>query len=158
MFKKIEAFGWLSTITALFLAVTIITIQVILRYVFSIGITWASELARYLIIYISLIGSALVIRKDSHPSVDVMVELLPEKANLYLQIIFDTAIIFFLFFLFREGWKLAVTSTGLTPALRVQWTYPYLAIPIGAAMMFIFSFERIIKSIKNILQYREESK
>jgi TRAP-type C4-dicarboxylate transport system permease small subunit len=55
----------------------IIFMQVILRYIFLAPLSWPEESARYLLIWISCLGSAYAVRKGMHISVVFIKENLP---------------------------------------------------------------------------------
>jgi TRAP-type C4-dicarboxylate transport system permease small subunit len=127
-------------ITTIFLIIAGLSIfmQVILRYVFNTGFSWTEELARYLVIYISLIGSSIVLKNKDHPRVEMVYELFPPKAKACLDFLFNILILAFLIVLFWQG--IENTRFGLdtrTPALQILWAWPYAAVPLGAILMII---------------------
>ena len=49
------------------LSLAIISLQVFLRYLFNYSLPWGEELARYLNIFVVLLGSSVVFAEDAHP-------------------------------------------------------------------------------------------
>ena len=55
--------------------------QVVLRYVFNSGFVWALEATAYAFIWMVLIGISYGVRHNAHIGVDVVVDLLPRRAQ-----------------------------------------------------------------------------
>jgi C4-dicarboxylate transporter DctQ subunit len=128
-----------------------IFIQVILRYIFKIGFPWTEELARYLVIYLSLIGSSIVVKNKDHPRIDLIYELFPEKVKAFLAFLFNILNLIFLIVLFWQG--IDNTRFGLdtrTPALQILWAWPYASIPLGAGLMILQLLPDLIETTKNV--------
>ena len=69
--------GLIATILG---AMTVLTfVQVVLRYLFNIGILWALEADFYLFAWLVLIGMSYCVRTRAHIGVDAAVRLLPPR-------------------------------------------------------------------------------
>lgn len=113
-----------------------IAVQVIARFVIGAPTVWAEELARFLLVAITMIGSAALIEKNKHISIDIVVEVLPRRAQVVLNWLRDVITLTVCGLLVNYGWLLSgigarQTSTGL----GIKMSLPYMAIPIGAALM-----------------------
>lgn len=130
----------------------IIFMQVILRYVFISPLTWPEELARYLLIWISCLGSAYAVREGMHISVVFIKNKLPRSTQTAVAIGVHLLVISFFAFGVFQGFKLSFSQwIELTAALRLPMTYPTLAIPIGFGIMIMFSVELLIQDVKELL-------
>jgi TRAP-type C4-dicarboxylate transport system permease small subunit len=137
-FNTIIRLSEYTCIILLMIAGLSIFMQVILRYVFNTGFSWTEELARYLMIYLSLIGSSIVLQNKDHPRVEMIYESFPQKVKTGLDFLFNLLILAFLIVLFWQG--IENTRFGLdtrTPALQILWAWPYAAVPLGAILMII---------------------
>lgn len=115
-------------------------IQVVLRYLFGISLFWVGELVMFMMAFICFIGSAGCIHDDIHPRVTLVFSLLPKRGQFLLNIIINLAILWFVGMFALEGYRNAIQSINrLTPALRISFFYPYLAMPIGGGLMFIIT-------------------
>jgi TRAP-type C4-dicarboxylate transport system permease small subunit len=56
--------------------VTIVTSEVVLRYVFKHSLIFTEELSRYLMVWIVFLGSALAIRDEAHIRINILVKRL----------------------------------------------------------------------------------
>ncbi|MBE9640703.1 TRAP transporter small permease [Salipiger mangrovisoli] len=113
-----------------------IGVQVVARFVIGAPTVWAEELARFLLVAITMIGSAALIEKNRHISIDVVVDTLPMGARIAVGWLRDAITLTVCGLLAHYGWLLVgiggrQTSTGL----GVKMSLPYLAIPIGAALI-----------------------
>lgn len=110
--------------------------QVIARFVLGAPTVWAEELARFLLVALTMLGSAALIERNQHISIDIFVDILPPKLRLWVSWLRDCITLTVCGLLGYYGWLLVgigerQTSTGL----GVKMSLPYLAIPVGAALM-----------------------
>ena len=73
---------------ALFICMSALFINVILRAGFNFILAFPDELARYLMIYIIYLGMSLAFKKQTQLKLDVMISLLPSQAR-YIDILGD---------------------------------------------------------------------
>lgn len=136
-FKKIEeGFVGLTMISVLML----LTINIILRFFFSAGISWSEEFIRYGIIWITFIGSAICFRRGIHVGIDLLMESLAEKNKKTLSLIINFSSIIFMIILIKYGIDFVmfgVKMGQLMPALQLKMYWVYLAIPVGAFLSLI---------------------
>ncbi|QGP92771.1 2,3-diketo-L-gulonate TRAP transporter small permease protein YiaM [Neomoorella glycerini] len=140
MIKKITSI--IDTIQFLLFVsfVSISFLQVFFRYVLNNSLTWAEEINRYMFIWLVFLGSALCIQRRTHIGVDLLISNfkgLPKKVILTIN---DVLIIGLMLILFREG--LAILPTlwmQYSSALGIPMAYIYASVPVGAALMGIYS-------------------
>jgi len=135
--KKIEE---VFLVSSLFIMVILMCSQSITRYSFGISFSWGSELAQYLHVWQIWIGASFAVRMQSHIRVDVFINLFPKKIKKYINLLATVAWFVFALFLAYEGTKyvLDIQASGQTsPTLKLSMWIPYLAIPIGGALMCI---------------------
>lgn len=128
-----------------------IFLQVILRYVFSYSIIWVEEFARYSIVWFVFLGASLAVREGKHASVDVLIRLLPPRAQKFFDVLDILISILFALVIAWFGFRMVVRIQqigNITPALRIPMYIPYLAIPIGALMMTWRFLEKLVERIK----------
>ena len=128
--------------------VAVMVYQVILRYVFDRSNLWSEEVARYLCVYVTFIGSFIAIRRNSHLKVDFFVELMKPKARKILMLITSTAITLFLFYMTDKGIEMVRGGfRNVTAGLNIPMAYVYIAIPLGCILMILGMLEQILKLI-----------
>jgi len=129
----------LGTSIAILSIVTIL--QVFSRYLFGLPIPWATDVVRIFFIYCIFFGAVVAVREKTHLGVDFLTVLLSTRAQKGLQIFGTLFICFFLVYLTKYGFDLAMQSTTQTmPYLTwFKMTYIYACIPISAILMIIYS-------------------
>lgn len=137
-------------LVALFLImVAAIVWQVIARYFFAAPTIWSEELARFLVVWVTMLGSAYVLEHGGHVAVTIFVDIMPESWQRFFEWVRDTCTICIAGGLAYYGYGFAIsgarrTSTGL----GLQMSYAYAAIPIGAALIAFFLIARRIAGPK----------
>ena len=130
------------------LMVAIMCYQVVLRYAFQNSNIWSEEVTRYLFVYVSLLGSFIAIRRNSHLKVDFFVDLLKGNFKRYFTIITDIAVILFIIYLIPLSFNLCLsTMKNISPGLKMPMGYAYAAIPIGAVFMLLGMIEQLLIKI-----------
>lgn len=116
----------------------IVFLQVFFRFVVYVPFPWSEESARYLMIWMGMVGAATAMRYGRHIGVTVLVERLPPRVCRFLSPLTDLAMVVFLVVLAKEGFRLAVeNAVQYSPAMNLPMLIPYLAIPVGAALMIL---------------------
>ena len=126
----------------------IVMLQIFFRFVIYIPLPWSEELARYLMIWTGMVGSFVALREGRHIGVTLVVDRLPPKAAAWVTVFVQSATILFLAIVAKQGFALALINLNqLSPAMRIPMFYPYLAVPVGAALMIIELAAGILQSI-----------
>ena len=131
----------LSYIIALFLALMAIFVfgNVILRYFFHSGWTWAEEMSRILFIWLIFLGSILAFKDNEHLGVDTLVVRLSAKGRRILYVINCVVILATLAMTLHGSWYLTLLNVDQsTPALGIPYAYVYSSgIVVSVGMGFI---------------------
>lgn len=125
----------------------VIFIQVIFRYLLNSSLSWTEELARFLQVALTFIGSAYAIRKGVHISLgDSLTRKLPNKIKLMIPYIIDTLILAFTITVFFQGMNiLKIIKYQTSASMSIPMVYIYGLIPIGAVLSIIFIVLKYIK-------------
>ncbi len=116
----------------------VVILQVFFRFVVYLPFPWSEELARYLMIWMGMVGSFVALRRGRHIGVNSLVECFPPVARRVAAIGLHLTLIAFLALIAREGLNLALFNAAQkSPAMMIPMIYPYLAIPAGAALMIV---------------------
>ncbi len=116
----------------------VVILQVFFRFVIYVPFPWSEELARYLMIWMGLVGSFVALRRGRHIGVNSLVERFPPVLRRATAIGLHLVLIAFLALIAREGVNLAFFNAAQkSPAMMIPMLYPYLAIPVGAALMIV---------------------
>ena len=115
-----------------------IVVQVILRFFFKSNLPWVEEVSRYLMIWIVMIISSVLVKDDQLIKVDFFDNLWPRKFIRYRDLIYQVLLLVLFVVLLKEGWSQAIYGLGgKISSLHISWFWPYLAIPLGMALILI---------------------
>ncbi len=143
---KLEKGGLITLVTAMTL---IVFAQVIYRYLLAHPISWSEELARYLFVWICLLGAALTVKRRGHFRLEVFYKMLPSKARRFLRFIIYILMGTVISVVLVHGIFLIRLTTEDSPAMEVSMRWVYASLPVGAALMAIHMLVIIIKEAEN---------
>ncbi len=147
-----------AVIVALTAAMAVLVIlNVVMRYVFNASIVWAEELARYMMVWVGLLGSGLVLRLGAHVAVDVFQDMVPRPlAQAMRAAVLATLAITFITMAWL-GVRYVIFAWGQeTPVLNWNFGLIYLAIPVGALLM-LFYLVRIAVAFVRSRSFRKDA-
>ncbi|HID16421.1 MAG TPA: TRAP transporter small permease, partial [Candidatus Atribacteria bacterium] len=116
---------------------TVIILQIIFRFFFT-ALSWSEEVARFLLVWSSLLAASIGFKKGSHITVSFLVKKFPENIQKILSIIayILEAVFFFIIILF--GIKLMIVqATQTSAALLISMSYIYSIYPIGGGIILL---------------------
>lgn len=124
----------------LFLVMTCAIIwQVFARYALGAATAWAEEIALFLLAWVTMLGSALVIRGEGHIAVTLFVEMLPSGLQRVVAFIRDALTIATMAGLALYGYRLClVGARQMAPGSEIPLSIPYMSIPVGAVLIALF--------------------
>jgi TRAP-type transport system small permease protein len=125
-----------------FLAVmtTVVIVQVFLRYLFDFSFAWAEELVRYVMIWMVMIGAALVQAKNDHIRIDFLPMLAGPRGRRVMETFFRLGILLFAVIILVKGIKMTYFNRLFeSPGLRIQMWVPMLSLPLGAILITLYT-------------------
>ena len=112
--------------------------NVVTRYGFGFSIGWAEEVSRFLMIWVTFLGAGLALREGRHVAIDVLQDLLSERARRALRMALGVMILLFLALLVFYGIKFVIFGWNKeTMVTQIPRGIPYLAVPLGAGFFAI---------------------
>jgi TRAP-type C4-dicarboxylate transport system permease small subunit len=139
----------------LIVSVTLLVIDVVWgvfsRYVIGEQTKWTEELARFLLIWVSLLGGAVAFGTKGHLGVDYFVGKFDPDTQKITAIFVHLMVLFFAaaVFVFGGGRIVAdaLAMEQMTPALGWKMGYVYLALPISGVFMILYTLENLVETI-----------
>jgi TRAP-type C4-dicarboxylate transport system permease small subunit len=126
--------------------------QVFTRFVLSDPSSYTEELARYLLIWIGLIGAAYASGRQLHLAIDLLPQRLTGRARTALDVVIRVAVATFAVVVLVYGGTRLVSLTlnlGQTSAaLRVPIGWVYVAVPISGALIAWFA----LRDVRDLLR------
>ena len=152
--KKFSIIHILESLTSFFLfsMFAVVLFGIIARYIMSYPVFWTDELARYLMFYVVMLGSAIALRENSHPSLTFVVEKLPGAFRMIWEIVLYLLIAIVLFVIILGGFEQVEDSMiKKTAALRISYSVVYFGFPLGGLFMLGETVLKIVSKIKLLL-------
>ncbi|MDT0642751.1 TRAP transporter small permease [Zunongwangia sp. F363] len=129
--------------------------QVFSRYVMQSPSSVTEELARYLLIWIGILGAAYAAGQQAHLSINLLEEKLNPQNRKRLKIAINLLIIFFcITVLIIGGGNLVYVSYDLgqrSAALEVPLYIVYLVIPLSGLLIIIYKINEILNPQKYLV-------
>ncbi len=123
--------------------------QVFSRFLLGSPSSFTDELARYLLIWIGILGAAYVSGQNLHVAIDVLPKRFSQRTQNRLRLIVDWLIILFsLGALVIGGSRLVYIVYVLdqhSPALQVPLALVYLVLPISGVLIIYYKFYDFLK-------------
>jgi TRAP-type C4-dicarboxylate transport system permease small subunit len=138
----------------LLVAVTIIAVLgVYYRYVLIDPLQWAEEIARYILIWMTLIGASIAVKERKHVMLTSLVVRIPESVAIVIEIVFFLIIIFIIGLIANESviMVFARSAKVISPSLQISMLWAHSALPVGFALILIQSFYILFEDIKIII-------
>jgi len=148
---------WLEKTLALLMALLVLDViwQVVTRFLLNNPSSFTDELARFLLIWLGLLGAALVSGHKMHLAIDLLSDRIRSpQIQKYLAIFIDAVVVIASLSIMVFGgsklvytiWRLGQTST----ALQVPLSVVYTIIPISGLLIIYFAIDDILsRTIKS---------
>ncbi len=135
----------LTICVALLGAMVVTTFVQIICRVFFTALSWSEELARYFLIWTSLLGAGCVYKSGSNIAVLFVQDLLPETLKKFAKILVHVLCGFFFALAIYHGIRyMGMMGTQKSAALHIPMKFMYLAIPFGCGIMEIHVIDAIL--------------
>ena len=149
-------FAWI----AILLMVIVIIIQVFFRYVLNNALPWPDEVARFLMLWMTVLIAPSAYRWGGFVSIDMLQRFLPNTLSnilIFLILIISLTVLIIGFEMglwdINAGWIFSSSSIkipysllgGKTEAMKLAWMY--MSLPVGIFLLILVNIELILKTI-----------
>jgi len=134
-----------STTTVVFFIImtVIVWAQIFYRFILGGGIVWSEEIAKYLMVWMAMLGSSVLFREGGHIAINYFISKLSFLRYILMFHAILSAVLFVL--LIYYGIDYAVFGFRcISPASGISKFWPYLSIPVGGGFLLIQAFARFI--------------
>ena len=126
-----------------FIMTLIVWAQIFYRFVLGDGIVWAEEVAKFMMVWMALLGAAVVYYEGGHIAINFFISRFPGLRYIQMFHALLASILFAL--LIYYGIKYANFGLrSISPASGIRRFWPYLAIPVGGGVLFFQSMVRFL--------------
>ena len=114
--------------------------------------TVTDELARFMFMWVGLLGAAQASAYKQHLAIDLLAIKLKGGAKRALNLVIECCIMLFATLVMIYGGCLLTAKTfanaQVTPALQVPMGYVYLVVPLAGALLVFFSLVAVVDELK----------
>jgi TRAP-type C4-dicarboxylate transport system permease small subunit len=116
------------------------------RYVLVRTFTWYDEIARLCFVWIVFLGAAVGVRRRAHFRLHVFTDRLSPAWRRRAELVGVVSIAGFGLLLIQQGWALVqLGQFQQTPVMALSKAYVYASMPVGGALMIIYSLPLLWK-------------
>lgn len=136
----------------LLLMTAVIAMLIVSRNLLGFSFSWSEELTRFLLVWLSMLGAAVLLRRDDHIQMDLLTDYLSPRLRLGLSLVLRLLVLGFLVILLYESWQVAnARAVTHAPALGLSMRIPYLALPAGALLMILATLVNIWREVLQLM-------
>ena len=122
--------------------------NVVLRYAFNSGLTWAEELSRFLFVWLVFLGAIGALKDNSHLGFTSLVQKLPINLKKVVFVVSNGIVLFCIWVVFQGSVEMTrMTTHTLSPATGLPLSYMYgIGIIMGLGM-FAIVFHNLYRAL-----------
>ena len=133
---------------SIFSIVIVVLVGVFFRYILNDSLSWTEEVVRFLVVFLTFLGSPLALSDNNHAALDNWIYKLSIKYKLFMLLIINILIILFCLILIKLGIDYSLNAfIQKAPTLQISMFYIFISIPIGGTCMLLLTIEKIIDMI-----------
>ncbi|MBY5968850.1 TRAP transporter small permease [Halomonas denitrificans] len=136
------------TLVVFWLLALDVFVQFFSRYVLGNSLAWTEEIARYLLVAVGFLGSAMAARKGSHIAVEFFYRYLSEPVARTMWTLVDLVRIAFLGMLAWITWQLAGRTNSMMVSIDLPKSLLYYVVFVGVVLMLVRSIQLAIRHWK----------
>lgn len=141
----------LGSVLSIIMAVMVVNVlwQVFTRFIIGTPSSFTDELARYLMIWVGILGAAYISGQGKHVAIELLPSKLSEKNRTKLGWLVHVIVLLFCFLVFVIGGSRLVYVTFIlkqfSPALQIPLAAVYIVIPISGLLIMYYKISDISK-------------
>jgi TRAP-type C4-dicarboxylate transport system permease small subunit len=128
--------------------------QVFTRFVLRNPSSYTEELARFLLIWVGLLGAGYASGRKLHLAVAVLLQGTGGRLRHGLEVFIQACVFCFALLVMVAGGLRLVSITlrldQVSAALRIPLGYVYLAIPLSGLLIMFYALEEALKNVRNL--------
>jgi len=131
-----------------FALLSLLGIEVFFRYVLNSALSWPGEVAGFVFVWFTLLGTAYLVGEDSHIAFSLISSHVSEGIKKGLYLFTQLMILSYVYFMVFPGFKYTkLFSFAVSPAAGISMAWLYSAVPVSGVLIFLY----VSMNIANIL-------
>jgi TRAP-type C4-dicarboxylate transport system permease small subunit len=145
-----NAVEWTCMVLMVVLSIDLL-LGVFSRYVIVRTFTWYDEIARGCFVWLTFLGAAVGVKRHAHFRLHIVVDRLSPPLRQVTVILLPLVVIIFGCVLIQQGLVfLELGRFQQTPVMGLSKMWIYVAIPIGGALMILYSLGPLWTAIRGL--------
>lgn len=153
---------WLSRILMILMALSVFNVlwQVFTRFILKHPSSYTEELARFLLIWIGMLGAGWASGQKMHLAIDYFTMKFKPAVQRYFGMFIQTVVFLFAFFVMVVGGLRLVTITlalnQTSAALQIKLGYVYTVLPISGTIIMFYAMLLFVDYLRNDVRITAE--
>ena len=126
----------------------VVFLQFYTRYVLNSSIGWTEEIARYLLIGVTFVGSVMAMRKGSHIAVEALLVFGPTEWKHRTLVAVDFLVAVFCGAMAWYGFELGSRAPGYMVSVDIPKAWMYWAVAAALAAMTVHAALRFVRRLR----------
>jgi TRAP-type C4-dicarboxylate transport system permease small subunit len=126
----------------------VVFLQFFTRYALNNSLGWTEEIARYLLILVTFVGSVTAMRKGSHIAVEALLVYLPREAKHWTLVAVDGLVALFCGAMAWYAYQLGVLAPGYMVSIDIPKSYMYWAVAAALAGVTVHAALRFVRRLR----------
>ena len=130
----------------------VVAAQVFSRYALNHSLFWSEELARYLLVWLAILGTSAAFRRNMHPGIDIVAaRLSPRPAGLLRMAVLLVCLLFFAILVYYGFAFAHFVRLQITPAMQLPKWLIYSVIPFGGIVLILHTLALLMAELERLL-------
>ena len=126
----------------------ILIAAVIYRYGLNSAISWAEESSKYLMVWLTFLGTPIALRNFGHINIDLIYKVIPPRIQQFFYFIVSLIILTTMSIVFLKGLSFAeMGARQVASSFNLSMWYMYIAVPIGSCLTMLVAFEQALRAM-----------
>jgi TRAP-type C4-dicarboxylate transport system permease small subunit len=126
----------------------VVFLQFYTRYVLNDSLGWTEEIARYLLILVTFVGSVMAMRKGSHIAVEALLVYLPKAAKHWTLVAVDGLVALFCGAMAWYAYDLGARAPGYMVSIDIPKGYMYWCVAAALAGITVHAAARFVRRLR----------
>lgn len=143
--KRIDKYISIALVLSLLFMFVLIFLNVVLRFVFSTGVTFAEELARFAFLWTTFLGAYIAARENQLIGISGLASIVSSRRRWIVYLIIDVLSTIVLVVVLLGAWEILLSNLGgRAPVSGAPVAIAFSAIVSGSAIMLAMFLIRIL--------------
>jgi TRAP-type C4-dicarboxylate transport system permease small subunit len=125
----------------------VVALQFYTRYFMGDSFGWTEEIARFLLIGVTFVGSVTAMRKGTHIAVEVLLQMLPKASRHWVLVTIDGVVALFCAAMAWYGYVLGDRANGYMVSVDIPKSIVYWGVAAALAAMALHAAIRFVRRL-----------